>query len=446
MNLDAYPAAQQPAWPDRGQLTAVLGDLATYPQLVTAAGCDQLRDRMAEVTRGEAFLLQGGDCAETFDGFSARSVHGKLRTLLQMAVVITLGGALPVVKVGRLAGQFAKPRSRPTETRNGVTLPVYRGDSVNGLEFTAQARNPSPERLRRAYEYSLATLGLVRDFAAGSDVMPDLLRAWSEEFLAHPAADPLSDSLAADIGKALDFICSCGVTQETFLSNEFYVSHEALLLDYEIALTRPDFRTGQPYASSGHMVWIGERTRQPDGAHVEFASRIRNPIGVKLGPTATSDDALTLIDRLNPDGEPGRLTFITRMGADKIRDLLPPLIEKILISGAQVAWVCDPMHGNTFESPTGHKTRRFEDVLDEVRGFLEVHQALGTHPGGIQIEFTGDDVTECLGCGVEIADLGKRYESACDPRLNYDQCRELVYHLAEMYRARLRGLEVTRTS
>lgn len=441
MNLDTFPVAQQPTWPDRRRLDEVLSDLASYPRLVSPAECDQLRDRIADVARGEAFLLQGGDCAETFAEVSAGSVHAKLRTLLQMGIVLTLGGALPVVKVGRLAGQFGKPRSKPTETRNGVTLPSYQGDSVNGSEFTRSARTPDPDRLRQAYHYSLSVLRFVEEFTVGSELLPHLLHAWSRDFLAQSATGPESGPLVADILRALDFVVSCGTACETFLPTEFYVSHEALLLDYEVPLARLDGRTGQLYAGSGHMMWIGERSRQPDGAHVEFASRIRNPIGVKLGPAATSDEVMTLIDRIDPGGEPGRLTFITRMGADKVRDLLPPLIQKASIGGAQVAWVCDPMHGNTFTSPTGHKTRRFNDVLEEVRGFIEVHQALGTHPGGIHIEFAADDVTECLGCGVGVDDLGTRYESACDPRLNYDQCRELSYQLAEMCRARLREPE-----
>jgi 3-deoxy-7-phosphoheptulonate synthase len=448
MNLDSYPAAQQPPWPDRAKLAAVGRDLANSPALVTPAECDGFRGKMAEVARGGALVLQGGDCAETFAGVTQQGARAKLQLLLQMATVLTIGGALPVVKIGRMAGQFAKPRSQPTETREGITLPAYRGEAVNGLAFTEQARTPDPERLRQAYQVSQALLALVRDFAATSDVVPGVIGAWGQDFANSPAGviEPRCDELLTRIDSILELIESCGVSQETFGSREFFVSHEALLLDYEAAFTRPDPRTGRLYNGSAHMVWIGERTRQPDGAHVEFASRIANAVGVKLGPTATSDDALTLIDRLDPDGEPGRLTFITRMGAGKIRDLLPPLVEKIAASGAQVGWICDPMHGNTFCTPDGYKTRRVTDVIDEVRGFYEVHQALGTHPGGIQIEFTGDDVTECIGSGVTADDLAERYESACDPRLNSVQCRDLIYHIAAMYQSRLRSVEVTRAS
>jgi 3-deoxy-7-phosphoheptulonate synthase len=448
MNLDSYPAAQQPPWPNRAELAAVCRDLASGPVLVTPPECDGLRDKLAEVARGEALMLQGGDCAETFAGATQRAVDAKLQLLLQMATVLTIGCALPVVKVGRIAGQFAKPRSEPGETRDGITLPAYRGEAVNSLEFTERARTPDPERLRLAYQASQSLQELIRGFAAHSDVVPGVIRAWGQDFAgsAAGAVEPWCDGLLTRIDKILELIESFRVSRETFGSREFFVSHEALLLDYEGALTRPDPRTGRLYAGSAHMVWIGERTRQPDGAHVEFASRIANPVGVKLGPTANSDDALALIDRLDPAGEPGRLTFITRMGADKVRDLLPPLVEKVTASGAQVGWICDPMHGNTFRTPGGYKTRRVEDVLAEVRGFFEVHQALGTHPGGIQLEFTGEDVTECIGSGVGADDLGDRYESACDPRLNRVQCRDLIYHIAAISRSRQRSIEVTRAS
>ncbi|MBA9006247.1 MULTISPECIES: class II 3-deoxy-7-phosphoheptulonate synthase [Thermomonospora] len=437
--LDAWralPAAQQPDWDDPDEVRAVTEELSKAPPLVFAGECDQLKDRLAEVVRGEAFVLQGGDCAETFTGSNADAVRNKLKTLLQMAVVLTYAGSVPVVKIGRMAGQFAKPRSKPTETRDGVTLPAYRGDAVNGFEFTPQARRNDPRRLLQAYHCSAVTLNLCRAFTKGGYADLRQVHAWNQDFVAGSPAGQRYERLAGEIDRALAFMKACGADPEEFHGVEFYSSHEALLLEYERALTRIDSRSGLPYDVSAHFVWIGERTRQLDGAHVEFASRIRNPIGVKLGPTTSPDDALALIDRLNPDGEPGRLTFITRMGAGRIREALPPLIEKVAQSGAPVAWICDPMHGNTFEAPSGHKTRRFDDVLDEVAGFFEVHRALGTHPGGIHIEFTGDDVTECVGGGAAIVedDLHQRYETACDPRLNRGQSLDLAFMVAEMYR------------
>ncbi|NYI07053.1 class II 3-deoxy-7-phosphoheptulonate synthase [Allostreptomyces psammosilenae] len=432
----SLPAAQQPEWPDSEALRAVLADLETYPPLVFAGECDQLRDRLAAVARGEAFVLQGGDCAETFDGVSADAIRNKLKTLLQMAVVLTYAAKVPVVKIGRMAGQYSKPRSKPTETRDGVTLPVYRGDSVNGLEFTPEARTPDPERLRRMYHASSATLNLVRAFTTGGYADLRQVHAWNQDFVALSPSGERYERLAREIDSALAFMRACNVDPDEFRTVEFYASHEALVLDYETAMTRRDSRTGLLYDVSGHMVWIGERTRQLDGAHVEFAAQVRNPIGVKLGPTTTPEEALALIDRIDPNREPGRLTFITRMGAGRIREVLPTLVEKVTASGAQVAWICDPMHGNTFEAASGHKTRRFDDVLDEVKGFFEVHQALGTHPGGIHVELTGDDVTECVGGGDEIFvdDLHQRYETACDPRLNRSQSLDLAFLVAEMYR------------
>ncbi|WP_436773931.1 class II 3-deoxy-7-phosphoheptulonate synthase [Yinghuangia sp. YIM S09857] len=432
----SLPAAQQPEWPDSEALRDALADLASYPPLVFAGECDQLRGRLASVARGEAFLLQGGDCAETFVGNTADAIKNKLKTLLQMAVVLTYAASVPVVKVGRMAGQYSKPRSQPIETRDGVTLPTYRGDAVNDLAFTPEARTPDPERLKRMYHSSSATLNLVRAFTTGGYADLRQVHAWNQDFVALSPSGERYERLASEIDGALRFMHACGVDPEEFRTVEFFASHEALILDYESALTRVDSRTGDLYDVSGHMVWIGERTRQLDGAHVEFASRIRNPIGVKLGPTTTPEDALALIDKLDPDRVPGRLTFIIRMGAGKVRDTLPTLVEKVTASGAQVAWVCDPMHGNTFEATSGHKTRRFDDVLDEVKGFFEVHRALGTHPGGIHVELTGDDVTECVGGGDEIFvdDLHQRYETACDPRLNRSQSLDLAFLVAEMYR------------
>jgi 3-deoxy-7-phosphoheptulonate synthase len=430
------PAAQQPEWPDPEALRDVIAELESYPPLVFAGECDELRDRLGAVARGEAFLLQGGDCAEAFDQVGADQIRNKLKTLLQMGAVLTYAGSVPVVKVGRIAGQYSKPRSKPTETRDGVTLPTYRGDSVNGFEFTEAARIPDPERLKRMYHASSATLNLVRAFTTGGYADLRQVHAWNQDFVKSSPSGQRYEALAREIDNALNFMHACGADPEEFKTVEFYASHEALLLDYETALTRVDSRTGQLYDVSAHMVWIGERTRQLDHAHIEFASKIRNPVGVKLGPTTTPEEALTLIDRLDPDREPGRLTFITRMGAGRIRELLPNLVEKVTASGAQVTWVCDPMHGNTFEAASGHKTRRFDDVLDEVKGFFEVHHGLGTHPGGIHVELTGDDVTECVGGGDEIFvdDLHQRYETACDPRLNRSQSLDLAFLVAEMYR------------
>ncbi|XVQ82416.1 class II 3-deoxy-7-phosphoheptulonate synthase [Microbispora siamensis] len=430
-------AAQQPDWPDRGELDKVVAELASLPPLVFAGECDQLKDSMAAVARGEAFVLQGGDCAETFAGATAENVRNKLKTLLQMAIVLTYAGRVPVVKIGRLAGQFAKPRSKPTEIRDGVELPAYRGDMVNGFDFTAESRRPDPNRLLRAYHSAAVTLNLTRAFTKGGYADLRQVHAWNQDFVAESPAGRRYEQLAREIDQALSFMRACGAEPEEFHTVEFYSSHEALILDYDRALTRIDSRTGLPYDVSAHMVWIGERTRQLDGAHVEFFSRIRNPIGVKLGPTTTPEEAIALIDKLNPDNEPGRLTFITRMGAGKVRDALPTLVDKVNASGATVAWVCDPMHGNTFEAPSGHKTRRLDDVLDEVAGFFEVHHALGTHPGGIHIEFTGDDVTECVGGGHAIVeeDLALRYETACDPRLNRGQSLDLAFRVAELYRS-----------
>ncbi|HET6634267.1 MAG TPA: 3-deoxy-7-phosphoheptulonate synthase class II [Streptomyces sp.] len=430
------PAAQQPDYPDRTALREVTAELESYPPLVFAGECDLLKERLAAVARGEAFLLQGGDCAEAFDAVSAEQIRNKLKTLLQMGAVLTYAGSVPVVKVGRIAGQYSKPRSKPTETRDGVTLPTYRGDSVNAFEFTEAARVPDPERLKRMYHASAATLNLVRAFTTGGYADLRQVHAWNQDFVKRSPSGQRYEVLAREIDQALKFMHACGTDPEELKTVEFYASHEALLLDYEGALTRTDSRSGKLYDTSGHMVWIGERTRQLDGAHVEFASQVRNPIGVKLGPTTTPEDALALVEKLDPDREPGRLTFIARMGADTVRDRLPTLVEKVAASGAQVAWVCDPMHGNTFEAASGHKTRRFDDVLDEVKGFFEVHKALGTHPGGIHMELTGDDVTECVGGGDEIFvdDLHQRYETACDPRLNRSQSLDLAFLVAEMYR------------
>jgi 3-deoxy-7-phosphoheptulonate synthase len=431
------PAAQQPDWPDPAAVAAVTREIARIPPLVFAGECDNLKDRLAAVARGEAFVLQGGDCAETFEGSTADAIRGKLRTLLQMAVILTYAASVPVVKIGRLAGQFAKPRSSATETRDGTELPAYRGDAINGLEFTAEARSLDPQRMLRACHYSAATLNLCRAFTQGGYADLRQVHAWNTDFVAASPAGQRYEALAAEIDRALTFMHAGGTDPAAFRTVEFYSSHEALLLEYERAMTRIDSRTGLPYDTSAHFPWIGERTRALDGAHVEFFRHVRNPVGVKLGPSTTPQDALALVEALNPGNEPGRLTFITRMGASRIRSGLPPVVEKVTASGAQVAWVCDPMHGNTTEAPGGRKTRHVEDILAEVTGFFEVHRALGTHPGGIHIEFTGDDVTECLGGSHDLTedDLTDRYETACDPRLNRGQSLDLAFRVAELYRA-----------
>jgi 3-deoxy-7-phosphoheptulonate synthase len=355
-----------------------------------------------------------------------------------MAAVLQYFSSLPVVKVGRMAGQFAKPRSNDNETRDGLTLPAYRGDAVNDIEFTKESRTPNPKRLVQVYNTSAATLNLVRAFTQGGFADLRQVHSWNKGFAADARFSARYEEMANEIGRAIQFMQSAGVDPESFKSVDFYSSHEALILEYEKALTRIDSRTNNPYDVSAHFVWIGERTRQLDGAHMDFAEKIHNPIGVKLGPKTTTEDALAIIKRLNPSNEPGRLTFITRMGAGIIREKLPALVDAVTKSGAVVLWVCDPMHGNTYEAPSGYKTRKFDDVLDEVRGFFEVHKKLGTHPGGIHIELTGDDVTECVGGGEQISheDLATRYESACDPRLNHTQSLELAFLVAEMLRDR----------
>ncbi|MEU6115227.1 class II 3-deoxy-7-phosphoheptulonate synthase [Streptomyces sp. NPDC047117] len=431
-----FPAAQQPDWPDGAEVRAVTGWLADAPPLVFADECDALRRRMAAVARGEAVLLQGGDCAETFDRVTADAIRGKLKTLLQMAVVLTHATALPVVKVGRMAGQYAKPRSSPVERRDGRELPSYRGDAVNAVAFTAEARRPDPRRMRRMYESSVMTLNLVRALTTGGFADLRQVHDWNRGFVADSRAGERYEALAREIDRSLAFMQACGVDTGELGTAEFYVGHEGLLLDYEAALTRTEPESGRTYATSGHLLWIGERTRDLKGAHVEYFSTIDNPIAVKLGPATTPDTALGLIDRLDPCREPGRLTFVVRAGADRVRDVLPVLVEKVTAEGATVCWVSDPMHGNTITAPSGHKTRRFDAILDEVRGFMEVHRALGTHPGGVHVELTGDDVTECVGGGnaVLAEDLHHRYETACDPRLNHTQSLDLAFLLAEMYR------------
>ena len=429
-------AAQQPTWPDAAAVKEAIAELESFPPLVFAGECDNLKAKIAQAARGDAFWLQGGDCAETFVGATADSIRNRIKTILQMAAVLQYFSSLPVIKVGRMAGQFAKPRSNDNETRDGVTLPAYRGDAVNDLEFTEKSRTPNPQRLVRVYNTSSATLNLVRAFTKGGFADLRQVHTWNRGFAADARFSARYEEMANEIGRAIKFMESAGVDPESFKAVDFYSSHEALILEYEKALTRIDSRTENPYDVSAHFLWIGERTRQLNGAHMDFAQKIHNPIGVKLGPKSTSEDVLAIIAKLNPDNEPGRLTFITRMGAGLIREKLPELIKTVEKSGAIVLWVCDPMHGNTYEAPSGYKTRKFDDVLDEVRGFFEVHKKLGTHPGGIHIELTGDDVTECVGGGEAISheDLASKYESACDPRLNHTQSLELAFLVAEMLR------------
>lgn len=437
-DLHALGAAQQPTYPDAGSVQAAVDELRAVPPLVAADECDDLKQRIAAVARGEAFILQGGDCAETLAGVTADNVRAKLRVLLQMAVVLTYAASVPVVKIGRLAGQYAKPRSKDTETREGVTLPAYRGDAVNGYDFTPEARVPDPHRLVDVYNASSATLNLVRAFVASGYADLRQVHTWNQDFVKGSPFAAKYEALAAEIDRAMAFMHAIGVADpDEFHRVDFHSSHEALILEYEHSLTRLDPRSQEPYDVSGHFVWIGERTRQLDGAHVELLSRIKNPIGVKLGPTTTPDDAIALAARLNPANEAGRLTFITRFGAGRIRDGLPPIIEKVTAEGLQVAWITDPMHGNTFEASSGYKTRSFDDVLDEVQGFFDVHRALGTWPGGLHVELTGDNVTECVGGGEMLtdADLAHRYESVCDPRLNRVQSLEMAFLVADMLRA-----------
>jgi 3-deoxy-7-phosphoheptulonate synthase len=432
------PAAQQPRWPDADALKTVFETLSEVPPLVQPQECDVLKTRLAAVARGEAFLLQGGDCAETFAANTAEGIRGKVRTLLQMAVVLTYGASVPVVKLGRLAGQYAKPRSSDVES--GTGLPSYRGDAVNDLHGD---RTPDPSRMVRAYANSAATMNFMRAMATDGSADLAAVHDWNTDFVARSPAGHRYEELATDIERALAFMRACGLDLEGMSEThgvELYSSHEALLLEYERALTRPDDATGLPYDLSAHLVWIGERTRQLDGAHVELLSRIHNPIGLKVGPSATGEDVVALCERLDPTLEPGRLTLITRMGAGRVRDALPGIVRAVEAARGphSVVWVCDPMHGNTTEAPNGYKTRAFDDVMDEVRGFFEVHAALGTHPGGVHVELTGGDVTECTGGAHNLTheDLAGRYETACDPRLNNSQSLELAFLVAEMLQSR----------
>ena len=434
--LRSPPMLQPPSYPDEAALDRVIDPIEKLPPLVFAGECDDLRSKLAEVAEGRAFLLQGGDCAESFDAVTAQHIKDKLLVQLSMAVVMTYAAQVPVVKVGRIAGQYAKPRSKPTETRDGVTLPSYRGDAINGFDFTQAERVHDPERLIRVYNASAATLNLVRAFVKGGFADLRGVHTWNRDFVGTPDVEAAYEELAAEIDRALTFMVACGVEDRALSTIDFYASHEALLLEYERAMTRIDSRSQQLYGCSGHMLWIGERTRQLDGAHVELLRRVRNPLGIKLGPTTTPQQAIELADRLDPGREPGRITFITRMGAGNVREVLPEVISGVEETGRKVAWVCDPMHGNTFEAANGYKTRSFNDVVEEVRGFFDVHDALGTWPGGLHVELTGDDVTECVGgvLKLEETDLSNRYETVCDPRLNRNQSLELAFTVATRLR------------
>jgi len=426
------PIKQQPAWPNPDAVAAASAQIASFPPLVFAGEVDDLRDKLAQAAAGNAFLLQGGDCAETFAGATAEQIKNRVKTILQMAVVLTYGASMPIVKMGRMAGQFAKPRSNDFETRGDVTLPAYRGDIVNGYPFTPESREADPQRLVQGYHTAVSTLNLVRAFTQGGFADLREVHRWNQGFARNPA-NARYELLARDIDRAIKFMEAAGADFDELKRVDFYTSHEGLLMDYERPMTRIDSRTGTPYNTSAHFLWIGERTRGLDDAHVDYFSRVRNPIGVKLGPSTSPDDMRRLIDKLDPNREPGRLTFITRMGAGKVRDALPPLLEAIKEHEATPLWVSDPMHGNGLTTATGYKTRRFDDVVDEVKGFFESHKAAGTHPGGIHIELTGDDVTECLGGSEQIDehDLASRYESLCDPRLNHMQSLELAFLVAE---------------
>ena len=431
------PAGQQPDWPDSGAVETTLKTIASYPPLVFAGEARDLLSELGRVARGEAFLLQAGDCAESFDAFNANSIRERLKVILQMAVVLTYSAGVPVVKVGRIAGQFAKPRSADTETVDGVTLPSFRGHIVNDIAFDPAARVPDPRRLEQAYHQSAATLNLVRAFTRGGFADLGRVHQWNQEFVAASPEGARYNALAGEIERAVRFMTACGLDTASVPSLHevtVYTSHEALILAYEEALTRQDSLTGDHYDCSAHMLWIGERTRELDGAHVEFFRGIRNPVGCKIGPTATPDEVLALCESLNPDRIPGRLTLIVRMGKDRIAEGLPPLLEAVRDAGHPVVWSCDPMHGNTFTSASGRKTRHLEDIVAEIAGFFAAHHAAGTWPGGLHVELTSDDVTECMGGGSAVSDddLPLRYETMCDPRLNGRQSLDLAFRVAEL--------------
>lgn len=435
------PIRQVPTYPDPAKLVAVEKKLAKYPPLVFAGEARRLKNALALAADGKAFVLQGGDCAESFGDFTANTIRDTFRVLLQMAVVLTFGAAVPVVKLGRMAGQFAKPRSSDSETIGGETLPSYRGDIINGPEFTAAARIPDPARMEFAYHQSAGTLNLLRAFAGGGYADLHEVHRWNLDFVGRSPLVERYRDLAARIDETLNFMAACGMTSVTtpqIRETDFYTSHEALLLPYEQALTRIDSTSGDWYACSAHFLWIGDRTRQPDGAHVEFLRGVKNPLGMKVGPTTEADDLLRILDTLNPHNEAGRITLISRMGADKVGAKLLPLLRAVQKSGQKVLWLCDPMHGNTISTAAKVKTRSFDAILQEVRGFFDAHAEAGTWAGGVHVEMTGQNVTECVGGAHKLteADLSERYETFCDPRLNAEQSLELAFLVAEELKAR----------
>lgn len=438
------PAVQIPEYEDAAALAAVEQELSAKPPLVFAGEARRLKRQLAEVAAGRAFLLQGGDCAESFRDFSADAVRDTFRVMLQMAVVLTFAAAKPIVKVGRIAGQFTKPRSSGTEIRDGIELPSYRGDSVNEMGFDAASRTPDPRRLLRAYDQSAATLNLIRAFASGGYADLNNVHQWTLEFVSGSPASARYGELAGRISEALAFMRACGVTGDgarSLESVDFYTSHEALHLPFEEALARREAATGDWLATSAHLIWIGERTRQPDGAHIEFARGVLNPVGVKVGPTTTIDQLLPVIDRINPHNEAGRLILISRMGANKVGDCLPPLVRAVEREGRTVVWSCDPMHGNTVKTDSGYKTRDFDSILSELERFMDAVRGEGAYPGGVHFEMTGSDVTECVGGtrAVTEADLSSRYHTHCDPRLNADQALDMAFRIAESMKASRRS-------
>lgn len=434
------PVVQMPEYPDAAALKSVEDRLGNYPPLVFAGEARKLKDKLAAVSKGEAFLLQGGDCAESFAEFHPDNIRDTFRVLLQMAVVLTFGAAMPVVKVGRLAGQFAKPRSANMEEIDGVELPSYRGDIINGPEFTPEARIPDPERMLQAYNQSASTLNLLRAFAQGGFADLNKVQRWNLDFVEDSAQGDRYHDMASRLQESLDFMGACGMTSDktkAIRETSFFTSHEALLLNYEEAMTRVDSLNGRWYDTSAHMLWIGERTRQLDGAHISYLQGVENPVGCKVGPTMEPDELIKLIDALSPENEPGRLTLITRMGTDNLQRTLPGLIRAVEREGRHVVWSCDPMHANTVKSNSGYKTRHFDAILGEVQAFFEVHKAEGSHAGGVHFEMTGKDVTECVGGSQAIGDanLAERYDTFCDPRLNATQALELAFLLAEQLKA-----------
>ena len=435
------PAEQQPDWEKSEAYSKVISEISGYPPLVFAGEVRALKQQLGDAAQGNGFLIQGGDCAETFDDFRADSIRDKLKILLQMSVVLTYGASCNVVKLGRIAGQFAKPRSTNTETRDGIELPSYRGDAVNDINFNEESRKQNPKRLLRTYNQSAATLNLLRAFTTGGFADLNKVHVWNQEFIAQSPQGEKYEEIANSIDDALTFMKAVGITSDNTSAlklAEFFTSHEALLLGYEHALTRQDSLTKKWYNCSAHFLWIGDRTRQPNGAHVEFLSGVDNPIGIKVGPSINKEELISLCEKLNPENEWGRLTLISRMGADTVRSKLPPLIKAIKESGQKVLWVCDPMHGNTYKTKNGYKTRHFDTILEELEHFFAIHRAEKTIPGGVHFELTGDNVTECLGGAQKISDsdLKSRYETACDPRLNNEQSLELAFLVTDLLRNR----------